>query len=158
MATVRRATARDLDDIVRMGEAMHKESPRYRSMRFDASKVRALAARLIDMPQGELFVAERGCEVIGMAAAVVGERWFGPDRYVTDLAVYLMPQHRGSGVFMWLVRVLEAWAVEMGVQDVDLGISTGIGVEETVRAYQHLGYTVADTRVVTKRLDHVHRS
>lgn len=159
MVSARRATPQDLDVIVRMGEAMHAESPRYRGANFDAAKVLALAVRMLEEPSAGLFVAESGRQVIGMAAVVAADRWFGHDRYVTDLAIYLQPEHRGNGAFVRLVWAVEEWAIGQGVQELDLGVSTGVEAERTVRAYTRMGYTLLPTRVVSKRLDvdHVHR-
>jgi GNAT superfamily N-acetyltransferase len=141
-----------------MGRAMHAESPRYRAMDFDPVKVRAVAGRLMAGDAGMVFLADAGGEVTGMAAATIGERWFGPDRYVTDLVVYVRPEHRGGSAFFRLVCALEGWAAQQGVLQVDLGVSTGVQVEQTVRAYERLGYTLDATRVVTKKLQDVHRT
>lgn len=158
VADVRRATAQDLDVLVQMAQAMHQESPRYREMRFDAAKLHALVTNLHHAESAALFVAQEDGHPIGLAGVVATERWFGPDRYVTDLGLYVSPVHRGGGAFPLLVLAVEAWAREQGVQQIDLGVSTGVQAERTVRAYERMGYTVADTRVVTKKLDHVHRS
>lgn len=158
MANVRAATLDDLGVLVEMGRAMHRESPRYRSMQFDSEKVRKLSANLIGSDTAAVFVAQAASEVVGMAAIVAGQRWFGPDFYLTDLVVYVRPEHRGNGAFVRLVLAIEGWARLKGITQIDLGVSTGVDPERAVRAYERLGYTVSDTRVVTKRLDDVHRS
>jgi GNAT superfamily N-acetyltransferase len=146
VARIRRACTADLNALVAMGRAMHAESPRYRAMDFDPVKVRAVAGRLMAGDAGMVFLA------------TIGERWFGPDRYVTDLVVYVRPEHRGGSAFFRLVCALEGWAAQQGVLQVDLGVSTGVQVEQTVRAYERLGYTLDATRVVTKKLQDVHRT
>lgn len=159
MATARRATAADLDEIVAMGRALHEESPRYRGMQFDPDKVRHLAGELMTLAGlSVVFMVESDGEVQGMAAVVATQRWFGPDRYITDLAVYVKPQHRGNGAFPLLVHAIQSWAREQGVADLDLGVSTDIDAGRTVRAYERMGFTVSSTRVMTKRLDDVHRT
>lgn len=154
MATARRATAADLDDIVAMGRALHEESPRYRGMQFDAEKVRVLALNLMQSDGAAVFVAQAGDEVIGMTALVAADRWFGTDRYVTDLTMYLKPEHRGNGAFARLVQAMEGWAREQGAQEIDIGVSTDIGTERTVRAYERMGFTLSPTRVAMKKLHH----
>lgn len=158
MAEVRRATAADVDALVEMGRAMHAESPRYRDKTFSADKLRQLAAHLSAHPeQGAVLVAAGPDGAVGMFVGILGERWFGTDRYATDLAVYVKPEHRGTSAFLRLVRAAERWAAECGVEEIDLGVSTGTDTEHTVHAYQRLGYTLLATRVVTKKLNHVHR-
>src|SRR5690349_5532293 len=107
MSTVRRAIPADLETIVQMGRALHKESPRYRGMIFDAEKVRELVAGLIQSPTAAVFIVEAEGEPTGLAAIVAAERWFGPNRYATDLAVYVKPEHRGNGAFVRLVQAIE---------------------------------------------------
>lgn len=157
MAKVRRAGAADLSILVEMGRALHAESPRYRGMRYDPDKVRRLARELTGNLLAELgavFVAEEAGEVVGVAAVVAAERWFGPDRYVTDLTMYVKPEHRGGSAFVKLVKALEDWAAQQGVQDIDLGVSTDVHTDRTVRAYERLGYTLSPTRIITKKLHH----
>jgi GNAT superfamily N-acetyltransferase len=159
MTVVRRATYSDLEEIVAMGRAMHEESPRYRGMRFDGDKVRRLAIHIMMQPEfGVVFIVEAGAQLAGLAAVVAAERWFGPDRYLTDLAVYLKPEHRGNGAFLRLVQAVEEWASEHGIEQIDLGVSTDVQPERTVRAYERMGYTLCPTSIMTKRPDDVHRS
>lgn len=154
MAKVRRATLGDLSAMVALGQAMHQESPRYRDMQFDTAKVGRLLQHLVTAGDaaGVVLVAEEGGLLIGGAIGIAGERWFGPDRYVTDLAVYLSPDHRGGRAFMRLVDAFEEWTAAQGVTKLDIGVSTGVHVERTVCAYERLGYTLDPTRIVTKTL------
>jgi GNAT superfamily N-acetyltransferase len=146
---IRRATAADFPALVEMGRDMHAESPRYRGMSYDAAKVAELAKRLADMKDiAILLVAERAGEVIGMFVALIAERWFSQDRYITDLTVYVKPEYRGGSAFYRLVKAFEDWAEKQGVQDIAIGVSTEIHAERTVRAYQQLGYRLAGYTMV----------
>lgn len=157
MAKVRRAGSADIEPMIEMGRALHQESPRYRTMRYDPDKLRRVAARLqgtLLAEDGVMLVAEAGGQVVGMLVGILAERWFGPDRYATDLTVYVRPEHRGGTAFVRLVAAFEAWAREQGVDEVDIGISTDIHAERTVHAYERLGYRLSPTRIVTKTLNH----
>lgn len=156
MAKVRRATAGDVEALIAMGRAMHDESPRYREKGFSPDKLRALAAQLTGTHLVELaaiFVADNGSEIEGMFVAVVAERWFCDERFLTDLAVYVKPEHRGSSAFSRLVRAFEEWARAQHVWELAIGVSTEVHPEETVHAYQRLGYTLTGY-TVTKTLEH----
>lgn len=158
MAKVRRATPADTETLIVMGRAMHDESPRYRAKGFNPDKLRALAAHLngahlADNPNAAIFVAETGGELVGMFVAVAAERWFCDERFVTDLAVYVKPEHRGSTAFVRLVTAFEAWAREHGIWDLTPGVSTEINPRQTVCAYERLGYTLSGY-TMTKTLDH----
>jgi GNAT superfamily N-acetyltransferase len=153
MTTVRRATDDDLEALIAMGEALHAESPRYQGMGFSAPKLRRLYEQLkgtILAEGGCVFVAEEGGEVVGMTVGITAERWFSDERYVTDLTLYVKPEHRNGRAFPRLVRALEAWAVEQGIADLALGVSTEIHPERTVRAYEHMGYRLAGYTMVKR--------
>lgn len=152
MATVRRATDADLEAMVAMGQALHDESPRYQGMAFSPEKLR----RLWQMLQGTLLTGEPGCvfiaeqdgQVIGLTVGLIAERWFCDERYLTDLTMYVKPEHRGGSAFARMVRALEAWAVEQGIDWMALGVSTEIHAERTVRAYERMGYRLAGYTMV----------
>lgn len=156
MAEIRRATPADTEALIAMGAALHAESPRYRDMAFKPEKLRQLAERLADPAAADLsavFVAESAGEPVGMFVAVMAERWFCDELYVTDLTVYVKPEHRGGSSFFRLVRAVEQWAAERGVTDIAVGVSTEVHAERTVRAYERLGYTLSGY-TVTKALNH----
>jgi GNAT superfamily N-acetyltransferase len=156
VAEIRRATGSDVEAMIAMGRALHDESPRYRGMAYSPDKLRRLARRLAGTLLAEdaaMFVAFEGDEVIGMAVPVIAERFFSDERYVTDLTLYVKPEHRGGRVFFRLVRAVEDWARGQGVMDLALGVSTAIHPEATVHAYQRLGYTL-DGYTLTKTLNH----
>lgn len=159
MAEIRRAGEADLDALVALGQAMHAESPRYRDHSFSPEKVRALAVTLMAQPErAAVLVAEVDGEVVGVFTAFACARWFGDDVMVSDLAVYVVPEHRGSSLFFRLVKAAERWAASVGARDLEIGVSTGVQQDVTVRAYQRMGYTLSPTRILTKTTDHVHGS
>lgn len=154
MADIRPATADDIDDLVRLGQALHAESPRYSRRRFDPQKVRDLTAQVLQMDTAAIFVATSLGQVIGLFVIVATSDWFGPDLHATDLVVYVDPAHRGGTAFPKLVRAVEEWARAKGVLDLDIGVSTGIHTMRTVCVYERLGYTLGETRVVSKTMSH----
>lgn len=146
MAKVRRATPADVPAMIEMGRALALESPKYRDMDFDAGKLAALGEQLFAAMAADhtcLLVAERASQVVGMMVVVTVERWFGGDRFVSDLTLYVRPEHRGGFAFVRLVMAAEAWATERGVRDAAFGVSTEIHAKRTVRAYRRLGYTLS---------------
>lgn len=143
MTSTRRTTDADLDALVEMGRAMHLESPAYRETVYDETKVRAvyrgLAGTLL-APGGCAFVAEHAGAIVGMAVAICGTRWFNSDTFVSDLVVYVRPEHRAGTAFRRLVRELEQWTRAQGIGELVLGISTGVHAERTAAAYRAMGF------------------
>lgn len=158
MAEVRRATPDDVPAMVAMGRALHDESPRYRDMPFSERKLVDLAARLRGTLLSEdaaMFVATAGDALVGMAVVVTQPRFFNDERFLTDLTVYVKPEHRGGRAFLRLVNAWETWAVQQGVLDLAIGVSTEINAQATVCAYERLGYRLAGYTMV-KSLRHGH--
>lgn len=140
---IRAATPDDAPGILAMGRALLEESPKYQAMQYDEAKLMQLGERLTSALLSEhaaVLVAERRGVLLGMIVLVVAERFFGGDRYVTDLTVYVRPEVRGGLVFARLIQAAEAWARERGVRDCAFGVSTEIDAERTVCAYQRMGY------------------
>lgn len=153
MATIRHATEADLPAMVEMGRALHDESPRYQHMSFNPDKLRrlfhSLQGTLLSKP-GCVLVAEHEGHIVGMTVGIIAERWFSDDLYLSELTMYVRPEHRSGATFLRLVRSLERWAAGEGVADLALGVSTEIHADATVRAYQALGYQLAGYSMVKR--------
>lgn len=150
---IRPATVDDLDSLIEMGRALHDESPRYQGMAFSAQKLRALFERLqgsVLTPLGCVFVAERDGAVVGMTVGLIVDRWFSDERFLTDLTLYVKPEHRNGTTFMRLVRALEGWARDEGITDLAFGVSTEIHAQRTVEAYEAMGYRLAGYTMVKR--------
>lgn len=151
---VRRATAADLPAFIEMGRALHDESPRYAGMHYDEDKVRETAAMLegtLLAETGCMFLATLGGRPIGMTVGIISERFFSRDRFVSDLTMYIRPEHRGGRAFLLLMRALETWTRAQGIDDIAMGVSTEIHAESTVHTYRRLGYTLTGY-TMTKKL------
>lgn len=153
MTTIRPAIAADLPDLIEMGRALHAESPRYRDMAFNPEKLR----RLFEQLQGTLLtepgcclVAEHDGYITGMTVGIIAQRWFSDDVFLSELTMYVRPEHRTGVTFLRLVRALERWAKGQGVNDIAVGVSTEIHAQQTVRAYQAMGFELAGYSMVKR--------
>lgn len=156
MAEVRRATAADLDVLVKMAAALHAESPTYSAEPFEPQVLRRwliqrMGSSTLMIDDSAVFVAVRAGEVVGVLVGIVCDRWFNSLRFAAELTLYVRPEHRGGAAFPRLVYAFERWAAARGASKATLGVSTGIHAERTVHAYDHLGYTL-DGHNATKTL------
>lgn len=143
---IRQANRGDLSTLIELGMMMHAESPRYRRHTFRADKLATLGEQLIDT--GIVLLEEEDGEAIGMAIGFVMEQFFTDARLAADLAVYVVPAARGGRAFLRLVKAFEARAVELGADEISLGVSTDIDTEGTAGLYQRLGYRRASIGMV----------
>ena len=152
---IRRATLQDLPQMIEMGRALHAESPRYQGMGFSPRKLAECYEQLkgtLLTPAGCAFVADAGGYIAGMTVGIIASRWFSEERYLTDLTMYVRPEVRsslaGGRAFRGLVLALEGWAKEHDIAGPVLGVSTEIHAEQTVRAYERMGYRLAGYTMV----------
>lgn len=145
MAKVRYARYEDIPALVRLGRAMHAESPRYRDCNFDERKIENEARFAIEGGGllGEprvLFVAEHNGELVGMFAGYLTHHWFGNDAIASDQVFYVAPEHRGSFAAVRLLDAFEAWAVASGAKEIGPWISTEVAPEAVARFFERKGY------------------
>jgi GNAT superfamily N-acetyltransferase len=136
---IRVATFDDIDTLISIGRVMHNESA-YKVLSFNDDKVGALLAGLISEPNGVVFIAERAGVILGGFAGGISDFWFGNDSHAYDYGLFILPEHRGGSAAIRLLAAFESWAKDMGAVWCDVGITTGVHVEQTTRLYQKLGY------------------
>ena len=88
------------------------------------------------------FVADPGGRLIGHAGGTVMAEEPG---VTVVFAVYVTPEHRGSGVLGDLVEAVAHWSRSMGRPELMLEVV--VGNHRAVRAYQRLGFTDTGVRV-----------
>jgi GNAT superfamily N-acetyltransferase len=104
----------------------------YRRRIIQASAGRALAQ----------FVADPGGRLIGHAGGTVMPEEPG---VTVVFAVYVTPEHRGSGVLEDLVEAVAQWSRSVGRPELMLEVV--VGNDRAVRAYERLGFTDTGVRV-----------
>jgi len=129
---------------------MTNESPRFNKHSFSVDKAQMLISTINNA--GGLFIAIKESEIIGFFAGVVIEHFLSHDTYATDIGVYITPNHRGGTAFLRLVKAFEDWATQMGATEIQLGVSTGIHPQSTVRMYERLGYTMTSYGLMKARV------
>jgi GNAT superfamily N-acetyltransferase len=135
---IRPAGFRDIPEIIRLSETMHQES-RYRDLPYSGQKFSALLRRLIDSPSGMVAVAEKDGQIVGAVAAVITEHYFADANISYELGLYVEKAHRGTLAGYRLAKEYITWARSKGVDQIDMGITTGIDEDRTGRMYERLG-------------------
>jgi len=144
-------TMADVSAVLVLGHAAAQESPRYRDRGWDEDKLRSIFGHILPQPDHGFFVAEDESGIFGMVLGLVAPYFFSDKTYASDLLLYVEPTRRGSPTAVRLVRRFESWAFEQGVEEILLGISTGINPEATVCVYERLGYRVATYGLTKQR-------
>lgn len=135
---IRPATNADIPAIVRLSATMHSES-RYRSLPFNGIKWAEMLRHLIAAPESMVAVAEVHGEVIGAIAGIITDHYFADTRIAYEFGLYVAPEHRGGRSGYQLAKEYIEWAKSCGVEQIDMGITTGIHTERTGALYERLG-------------------
>ncbi|MBU0537474.1 MAG: GNAT family N-acetyltransferase [Gammaproteobacteria bacterium] len=135
---IREATMNDLEHLVLLMFEMHEES-RFASLEFDVEKsVRLLTGCILSDDQ-MLVVYETKGEIVGGIAAYVVEHLTSLDRIAGDFGLFLAQGSRGGLIAARLVKYFLNWAQLKDAKLTQMGISTGVNVEQTGRLYEALG-------------------
>ncbi len=140
--SVRPFAFQDIGPALHLAVLFHRESWQ-REFNFDPRKVQELMENVLIHPDmaGFVLVKDGGLPV-GYVAGVASEMYFGRDRNVSDMGLYIKPDYRDFFAARELIKHLENWAWQQPrVKEISLGISAGIAQPEIVRFYERLGYT-----------------
>lgn len=138
--SIRPATHADIDELVALGQVMAAESPRFSQLPYNPAKVRAMLHRQICNPLGLVLVSVIGGEVVGVFLGGASEHWACDGLIAFDMALFVMPEHRGGTSAARLLTGYASWAKQIGAAMATAGISTQVHAEQTARLYSGLGF------------------
>lgn len=135
---IRRATPRDLDDVVALRLALvrsYATHPVYGRLRADADeRARELfASQLRDRDQVILLADAEDVRSVGIlrCVEVTSAPFLEPLRYAYVSSAYVQPTHRRRGVLGTLLQAAEEWAADRGLDEMRLHHVAGGVAEET---------------------------
>lgn len=143
----RLARTDDLPSLLRLMRAFYQDT----DTPFDAEAAsRALAALVADPDLGRVFLIEVAAELAGYAVLTLGFslEFEGKDAFVDEL--FVAPEHRGRGLGLAAIRLLETVAAELGVMALHLEV--GPDNEGALGLYRRAGFEDRRHRLMTKRL------
>ena len=114
MIKVRPATRYDVSDCVDLMLEYRKASPIVELQDSNDQDHVANIFNHIIAGMGRIFIAERDYDTIGMLVAVRQSSIWNPEvHHISELAYWVMPEHRGSRAGYLLIREYINWAQEM---------------------------------------------
>lgn len=137
---IRPAKHTDLEAIEALGRRMHAESPRFSSLTYLDRKVWVMLENALNDARYFLHVAEHDDgTLLGGFLGFAAPHWCSDDLVACDLALFVDPCRRGGMAAARLVKEFIAWAKQCEAKQINLGISTGVHVEETAQLYRTIG-------------------
>ena|SRR5690554_792947 len=135
---IRPAEHTDLEQILAMGQAMHKAS-NFADMEYSAQQFGEFVVELIAAPGNEVFVAEVEGELGGMVLVSLFPSFFGPDLMAAEHLLYVRPGARKHGVGLHLLYAYTDWAERNGAKRIQAGNSAGMPDESYVKLLSRVG-------------------
>lgn len=138
---IRKATHMDVQELVRMGRAMHKES-NYSVVDFDDEQCAKFIHWMLDQEDGFIAVAEQDGELVGYMAGHACPQWFGrvDQKAATDYGLYVAPACRRGPAAVQLAMAYRDWALEKGCVQIRAGTAAGAAGQGANAIYEHLGF------------------
>lgn len=130
---IRRANKQDVSSILLLLEALHASAGFAECAEFDAESAQVFTERLLDAPNGEVLVAERGDELIGLSTFIVDSPYFNhATKVASGISFWVDPEYRKTGVGKALYNASEKLATKMGCKIITLGVMVD---DEYLQAY-----------------------
>jgi GNAT superfamily N-acetyltransferase len=137
--------------VLDLARAMHGESPAYAPYPFEAKELSKWIALCRDADDWLCIIAWEDDRPIGFMAVGAVAMLFSASQTVDDLALYVVPDRRGTTAALRLLRMMEPWAKAMGAKAIRMGVTTGINQAQTVKFLERLGYVQTGV-LLTKQL------
>jgi RimJ/RimL family protein N-acetyltransferase len=135
---IRRITHTDIPTIINLLLTLHTESPVYGLVEPDPEYVTRTLTAMIDSKSFIGYIATDGT---GLMLGQISPTWYNPVPSAYEHILYVVPEKRGTGLAIRMVRNFEADAKWAEAEYAYLGASTGINDEATNRLYERLGYS-----------------
>jgi GNAT superfamily N-acetyltransferase len=100
-------------------------------------KIRAL----VISPKTLFLLAFDSDKLIGYTCGMLHKSMFNDTLCVSDIGVYVDPDHRGNNLSKQLIDQVEQWAKEKGAKQFWLGQTTGDNPDQVIKYYNRLGFT-----------------
>lgn len=141
---IRIATAEDVSEIARLGEAFHAEAGWGDVAEYVMGDCATTLAGMVENPDALLLVVEDEGEIVGMAGAITFPLYFNAShRTAQEMFWYMKPgQRNGAGGRM--LDTLETELRALGCQSSIMIALDKVNPEATGRYYRHRGYRAAE--------------
>ncbi len=136
---IRKATIDDIQDIIEMAKAFHRESDA-RKYTLTNERIKELTTLIISTGLGILAVKDG--EAIGMMGAMLQKNVFFDELMAGDYLIYVKPEYRGTEAAQLLVDYYIQWAKTYGARCIGIDIESGINDERAINFYNKMGFRV----------------
>lgn len=134
-------TREDALELLELGKYLHGES-RYKDTKYNVQTIWNLLNMISQYPERYQisYYKNKENKIIGFFIGQVTLEYFTGNIIASDLGMYVLPEYRGSRIFLRLLQSFEDWAKSTGAKKIILYHSTGINPEKSKNLFPKLGY------------------
>lgn len=152
MIIQKKLTREDALKLLELGYQMHQESPNFRNRKYDRERIwKLLDQSLLSPSRVCVLIAKEENTIIGFLVGTMTEQYFSGDLLANDLAMYILPEHRGGRTFFRLLEAFEEWSISNKATAIILGHTTGINLEKSKGLFLKRKYSLMG-HIFTKEL------
>ena len=140
---IRFATLHDMPELLAIGERMHALT-RFKAHPYERDKLAQTFEALISQGQGKyafLVAANAQDQVVGGLLGVMEQHIFSPGWCASVMHYDVLPEARGGGYAVRLLKAFEQWAKNRKAIEINLGINSGGDFERVGRFAARMGYS-----------------
>lgn len=137
---IRTIREEDVTEALALGRKMHSEGA-FSVLSFSEKKVKTLVERCVSSPGFLCLVAKDEEKIVGFYVAVLSEDWFSEVKVAKEIALYVTPEYRKSGIASRLIKGFLTWAVLREAVVAGAGTSSGLSNDSVRRLYEAEGFT-----------------
>lgn len=134
---IRKATKEDIWTLTNMAMSMHQESD-FQDVLFNFHFTYDFLSFTLEDEDCCIFVYEKEGQIVGAFLGGVTPFFFSPEFKAYDIALFVLPEHRGGFIALKLLRQFESWAKDKGARKIYLSVSTNISKADVF--YDKMGY------------------
>lgn len=134
---IRAAKKEDIHELTKMAMAMHEESD-FNDVPFNFRFTYDFLSFTLEDDDCCIFVSEKEGQIVGAFLGGVTPFFFSAALKAYDIALFVLPNHRGGAAALKLLRRFETWAKEKGCSKVYLSVSTNNSKADIF--YDKMGY------------------
>lgn len=113
---IRQATPDDIPALVRIGKHFADYSPF--GVEYSPDGTSAFLHSIITQ-YGVVFVSEYAGEIVGLIVGMLAPIWYSPRNIMaTEVAWWVVPEHRGGSHAVKLAKEFEKWGITMGASHI----------------------------------------
>ncbi len=128
-----------LKDLVKLGQLYYAESPYAQTHQFEPDTLMNALRKAMISPVYEVVVAEWDGQVVGAAYAYIAEYAWCSDVRVNMELIYVVPEHRNSGISEDLISHMVNWSRRVNAKELTAG-DIGFRPRITQEFYQQQGF------------------